>query len=151
MPALLRKSKNNMITTIKASRSPFLWLSLGVTWMLIGCGLFKYPLSNPPDAYTRGVNYYRDGLYKSAAKELGSLPSKDPKFNQAQDYLKKANDRILEASTHVNAALEYRNLGELFKAKKELEGTLEVYPKHRKAQMLLDALDLDIEATVDFY
>jgi tetratricopeptide (TPR) repeat protein len=147
-----------MFTAIKPFRPAFLWLSLGMTWMLIGCGLLKYPPLNlldfqksKPDAYARGVQYYRGGLYKSAVKELGSIPPGHAKFNKAQDYLKRANNRVLEAATHVNYALEYRDQGELFKAKKELEGALEVYPKHRKVHMLLAALDQDIEATVDFY
>src|SRR4029077_11969097 len=95
--------------------------------------------------------YYRDGLYQSAVKELKAVPSDHPRFKEAQTYLKKVNNRVLEASTHVSAALAYLNQGELDKAKKELEGALEVYPKYRKVQTLIEALDQDIDATVDFY
>jgi tetratricopeptide (TPR) repeat protein len=147
-----------MAMAIKVSRSPFLWLSVGITWMMVGCSLLNYPPLNllglqesPHDAYGRGVKYYRDGLYQSAVKELKAVPSDHPRFKEAQTYLKKANNRVLEASTHVSAALAYRNQGELDKAKKELEGALEVYPKYRKVQTLIEALDQDIDATVDFY
>jgi tetratricopeptide (TPR) repeat protein len=125
----------------------------------MGCSLLEYPplslfhfqKSKAPDAYYRGVQYYRDGLYKSAVKELATVPSDHPRFKQAQEYLKKANGRVSEANTHVNAALQDQKEGELYKAKKELEEALEVYPKHRRVRMLLEAFDKDIEATVDFY
>jgi len=144
---------------IKTPRSPLLPLSVGLVWVLMGCSLLEYPpldwlnfqKSKAPDAYLRGVQFYREGLYKSAVKELVTVPSDHPRFKQAQEYLKKANDRVSEASTHVNAALQYQKEGELFKAKKELEEALEVYPKHRRVRMLLEALDKDIEAAVDFY
>ena len=139
--------------------SLLLLLSVGLAWVLMGCSLLEYPpfdwlnfqKSKAPDAYHRGIQFYRDGLYKSAAKELVTVPSDHPRFKQAQEYLKKANDRVSEASTHVNAALLEQKEGELFKAKKELEEALEVYPKHRRVRMLLEALDKDIEATADFY
>lgn len=148
-----------MPTVIKIPRSLLLPLSAGLVWALTGCSLLEYPplhwldfhKSKPPDAYLRGIQYYRDGLYKSAVKELETVPTDDPRFRQAQGYLKKANDRVSEASTHVNAALKYQKEGELFKAKNELEEALEEYPKHRRVRMLLEALDKDIEATVDFY
>jgi tetratricopeptide (TPR) repeat protein len=144
---------------IKASRSPLLCLYVGMTWVLIGCSLLEYPplnlldfqQSKAPDAYHRGVHYYWDGLYKSAVKELATVPLDYPRFKQAQAYLKKANKRVTEATTHVNTALQYRKDGELFKTKKELEEALEVYPKDRRIKKLLEALDQDIEANVDFY
>jgi tetratricopeptide (TPR) repeat protein len=147
------------VGAIKTPRSPLLWLSLGLAWGLIGCSLLEYPPldllnfqhSDVTDAFRRGVQYYRDGLYKSAVKELETVPSDHPRFKQAQEYLKKANDRITEATAHVNAALQYRKEGELFKAKKDLEAAIEVYPRDRRVRMLLEALDQDIEATVDFY
>src|SRR5438876_12237749 len=112
-----------MLMAIKAFRSPLLWLSIGMTWLLVGCSLLKYPTLNlldfqqSPDAYGRGVHYYWDGLYKSAVKELATVPSDHPRHTRAQAYLKKANNHIAKATTHVNAALQYRKKGELFKAK----------------------------------
>jgi tetratricopeptide (TPR) repeat protein len=148
-----------MVMAIKTPRTLLLPLSLGVAWMLMGCSLLEYPplhwldfqKSKPPDAYHRGVQFYRDGHYKSALTEFETVPPDHPRFKQAQEYLKKANGRVSEASTHVNAALQDQKEGELFKAKMELEEALEAYPKHRRVRMLLEALDKDIEATVDFY
>ena len=148
-----------MPMVIKKTRSPLWPLSVGLIWGLMGCSLLKYPpldwlhfqKSKAPDAYHRGVQFYRDGLYKSAVTELATVPSDHPSFKQAQEYLKRANVRVSEASTHLNAALQDQKEGELFKAKKELEEALEGYPKHRRVRMLLEALDKDIEATVDFY
>jgi tetratricopeptide (TPR) repeat protein len=84
-------------------------------------------------------------------KELATVPSDHPRFKQAQGYLKKANDRVSDANTHLNAALKDQKEGELYKAKKELEEALEAYPRHRRVGTLLEALDKDIEATVDFH
>ncbi len=144
------------LTAIKIFR-PF--SSVGLIWLLMGCSLLNdsslnlldfWP-SRAIDAYSRGVDYYRQGLYQSAVKELETVPTDHPRYKRAQSYLAKATHRVTEATHHVNAALQYRKEGELFKAKKEFEDALEVYPKHRRVWMLLEALDLDIEATVNFY
>jgi tetratricopeptide (TPR) repeat protein len=136
-----------------------LWLFFGLTGIQSGCSLLEYPfyeslgIGRPRvvDAYVRGVDYYREGLYKSAVKELETVPPDHPRFKRAQDYLAKANTLVMDATAHINAALRYRKEGELFKAKREFEEALEVYPRHRRVHMLLEALDLDIEATVNFY
>jgi tetratricopeptide (TPR) repeat protein len=133
--------------------------SVGLIWILAGCGLLNDPSFNfldfrqprVVDAYNRGVDYYRRGLYKSAVKELETVSSDHPRYKRAQSYLEKAVQRVTEATNHVNAALQDRKEGELFKAKKEFEAALEVYPRHRRVQMLLEALDQDIEATINFY
>jgi tetratricopeptide (TPR) repeat protein len=135
------------------------WLSIGFVWILAGCSLLDYPpldlldIRTPKviDAYSRGVDYYRQGLYKSAVKELEAVSSNHPRYKRAQSYLAKASTRVTEATHHVNVALQYRKEGELFKAKKEFEDALEVYPKHRRVQMLLEALEQDIEATVNYH
>ncbi len=132
---------------------------MGLIWILTGCSLLNSPplnlldFSQPRvvDAYSRGVDYYRQGLYESAVKELKAVPSDHPRYKLAQSYLEKSTDLVNEATNHVNAALQYRKEGELFKAKGEFENALEVYPRHRRVQMLLEALDLDIEATINFY
>lgn len=136
-----------------------LWLALGVTWMLSGCVLVEYPpldfldFQKPkvPDAYRRGVQYYWEGHYKSAQKELETVPPNHPRFKRAQDYLTKATTRVMDATAHVNTALRYRREDELFRAKTEFEEALEVYPKYQRVQMLLEALEMDIEATANFY
>ena len=141
------------------ARPWLLWLFVGLAWMLMGCGLLNYlPLGlqnaqkpKVPDAYSRGVQYYWEGLYQSAVKELEAVPSDHPRFKQAQGYLEKASSRVTEATHHVNAALQYRKEGEFFKDQKEFEKALGVYPNHRRVRMLLEALDQDIEATVNFY
>jgi tetratricopeptide (TPR) repeat protein len=51
----------------------------------------------------------------------------------------------------MDAALKDQKEGELYKAKEELEEALEAYPRHRRVRTLIEALDKDIEATVDFY
>jgi tetratricopeptide (TPR) repeat protein len=125
----------------------------------MGCGLLRGFSLNPqdtleskvPDAYSRGVQYYREGLYKSAVMELETVPRDHPRLKQARAYLQKANGRVTEATNHVNAALQHRKEGEFSKAKKEFEEALLVYPNHRRVRMLLEALDQDIEATVNFY
>ncbi len=132
---------------------------MGLIWILTGCSLLNDPSFNfldfrttkVIDAYGRGVDYYRQGLYESAVKELKTVPSDHPRYKLAQSYLEKSTNLVTEATNHVNAALQYRKEGELFKAKGEFEDALAVYPKHQRVQMLLEALDLDIEATINFY
>jgi len=144
--------------TRQASPS-LLWLSVGLACIVMGCGLLRGSLLNTqdpleskvPDAYSRGVQYYREGLYKSAVMELETVPRDHRRFKQALAYLQKANGRVTEATNHVNAALQHRKEGEFSEAKKEFEEALLVYPNHRRVRMLLEALDQDIEATVNFY
>jgi tetratricopeptide (TPR) repeat protein len=164
MQVLLTKSRRNL-TTIRPSRNInttgllAIPVFLGLVSLQAGCGLLEHQpfdsldFGEPKvvDAYSRGVGYYRQGLYKSAVKELETVSTDHPRYKRAQFYLAKATNQITEATHHVNAALQYRKEGELFKAKKEFEDALEVYPKHRRVQMLLEALDLDIEATVNYY
>lgn len=133
-----------------ATKKFLLYLALGS--MLTGCAsLDLLPRSKPLDAYTRGLHHYREGHYKSAVKELETVPLDHPRYHKAQTYLAKANQYVTKATLHINAALKHRKAGELFKAKKEFEKALAVYPKHRRAQIMLETLDLDIEATMSFY
>jgi tetratricopeptide (TPR) repeat protein len=135
------------------------WLLWGLAGTQTGCALWEPTTPGAlnsgqlemNDAYDRGVDYYRQGLYKSAMKELETVPPDHPRFNRAQDYLEKSNSRVRDATTHIDRALQYRKEGELFKARREFEEALEAYPRHRRVRMLLEALDMDIDATVNYY
>jgi tetratricopeptide (TPR) repeat protein len=103
------------------------------------------------DPYIQGIRNYREGFYESAIREFKKLPSDHPRYKQAQAYLEKAAEKIMEAGRHVNAALGSKSKGEFLEAKRELEAAVEIYPRNRNIQALLEAVEEDIDTTEDYY
>jgi tetratricopeptide (TPR) repeat protein len=156
---LSKISSPNILAIFKIVLPSYFWLIVGLTSLLIGCGLLSYAPSSteevqeiaPPDAYRRGTDYFSRGLYRSAVKELETLPPDYPRIKQAREYIQDANSRIEVATVHLNAALAYREQKEFFQAKKEITEAFMVYPKHDRILGLLDELNRDIETAVNFY
>ncbi len=155
----MTRSSPNIPTGIKGVPVFPLVFLLAIAWGSGGCGLSKYvsfdfiksQTTPSNDAYTRGLRYYKQGYYKSAVKELETVPPTHPNYKDARTHLRRADSRVQTASRHINHALAHQQQGELDKAKKEFEAALKVYPRHRRVQKLLQAVEYEIEARLNFF
>jgi tetratricopeptide (TPR) repeat protein len=129
--------------------------------LILAIGGCVHPTPPPPkpsdqrperrDPYVQGIRNYREGFYESAIREFKKIPSEHPRYKQSQNYLEKAAEKIMEAGRHVSDALAMKSKGEFWGAKQELEAAVEVYPRNRNIQALLEAVEEDIDATADYY
>jgi tetratricopeptide (TPR) repeat protein len=146
----------------KGDNSAPAWIALTFCLVLaVGGCIHPAPAPTPPnlpghrlerrDPYIQGLRNYREGFFESAIREFKKVPADHPRYKQSQNYLEKAAEKIMEAGRHVNDALAMKSKGEFLEAKTQLEAAVEIYPRNRNIQALLEAVEEDIDATTDYY
>ncbi len=120
---------------------------LSFCWLTAGCvSIGPQKTSGSRDqqgsgAYQRGIEYFNEGLYKSAVAELRNIPPSHHDYLKSKDFLQKALSRVTDATVHEEAGLELIEQGRLEDAQYQFKKALEIYPKHKKIAIQLKEVE----------